>query len=106
MQEVIEFRFVQHWRGRLHKGGPSGTLCKLVTTIPNRDGELVPTVVTSAWAFLHPGDQFSRAKGRKVAAGRAIKQYIPRYGRRDLIGAERRRELWEKLFTISPKTRR
>lgn len=74
----------------------SGTSC----IIEDESGSIFGT----GDSFLHPGDNFSRPLGRKLAAGRAIRHAITRLGRRDTAGAEKRRDAWEQLFSQSPNT--
>lgn len=80
-----------------HEGGENAhTICTLEDSTGN--------FLASGAAYLHPSDNFSRPIGRKISAGRAIRQAIRRLGRRDKVGAENRRLLWEQLCLQSPKT--
>ena len=81
------------------ESGPThcpGTICQLV------DSDL-GTLLSEGSAFLHPGDNFNRALGRKIAAGRAIKLLAPT---RSAADRNTRGILWEQLFKMSPKTQR
>lgn len=85
-----------------------GTVCEIVAESEQFiDGEKIVTeeVISNGSARLVQGDQFCRALGRKISAGRAIRGYIPRLGRRDVAGASARKALWDSLFAVSPKTR-
>lgn len=73
-----------------------GTVCHIVDTETSE-------IISTGHTYLHPGDNFNRALGRKIAAERAIKSYAFTNSEADRAI---RRYLWDHLFTQSPKTRR
>ena len=52
---------------------PRGTECLVV----DKEGNFV----AKAWAKLHPKDVFDKAKGREIAFGRALKEFVPKADR-------------------------
>ena len=65
-------------------------------------------ILSDGWAYLHPGDNFNRAIGRKLAAKRAIESIVVPIGLPGALYPRKvlRRALWELLFDISPSTKR
>lgn len=102
----MKFRFIQNSPERLKRlpGDPVATCyqCGTHCEIRNDEGTLI---LSEGSALLHPGDNFSRPLGRKIAAGRAIRELVPRYGRRDHAGRAARFDLWNQLFVQSPSTK-
>ena len=96
----IKFKFIQTPPGEvdlLKYSIPAlGTVCHLL------DGD-IGTILAVGTAYLNPGDNFNRALGRKIAAGRAIKRLAPT---RSAADRNTRGLLWEQLFKMSPKTQR
>lgn len=76
-----------------------GTTCHLVASDSPTDGH--SEILASGFTYLHPGDQFNRALGRKLAARRAIEMFAGK----GQEGRAVRKALWETLFKQSPKTR-
>ena len=58
---------------------PRGTEC----TVTDREGNFV----AKSFARLHPKDNFDKAKGREIAFGRALQEFVPK---------EDRFQFWEK----------
>ena len=77
-------------------GDTPGTACQIVT-----GGKDDAVVIGRGATYLHPGDQFNRALGRKLAARRAIEMFAGK----GHDGRAIRKALWETLFKQSPKTR-
>ena len=97
---MLQFKFRHITPDLLAQGKCQGERCGTSCTIINEDN----TILGEGDSFLHEGDNFSRPLGRKISAGRAIRHGIDRFGRRDKVGAEKRRAAWEQLFLKSPDT--
>ncbi len=98
----MKFKFIQNSPDKLSKASDDCDFCGTGCQIVDDSG----AVVSTGLATLHPGDNFSRPVGRKISAGRAIRAYIPRLGRRDHAGRAARFDLWKQLFDQSPSTQR
>ena len=97
---MLKFKFIHITPELIKDGKCAGERCGTHCAIIQEDG----TTLGLGDTYVHPSDNFSRPLGRKIAAGRAIRSYIPRLGRRDTFGADKRRQIWEQLFLQSPKT--
>ena len=119
---MLKFKFRQISPVLQERGQCVGERCGTECTILDEQGTVVGTgnaylrpdtevftvakkgPVSITESYIIPGDNFSRPLGRKISAGRAIRSAVPRLGRRDKVGAENRRLIWEQLFLQSPKT--
>lgn len=97
---MLQFKFRHITPALLAEGKCSGERCGTHCDIIREDGTILGTGDT----YVHPSDNFSRPLGRKISAGRAIRSGIDRLGRRDKVGAEKRRHVWGQLFLKSPDT--